>query len=245
MTTEHRIDSILTWFGETPLFGTAYFLYGPSPMASRYEAPFGPHGDSTIDKEIARTLLSEALSRGGDYADLFFEYSVSGSYGFDEGILKSAGRYVSMGLGVRVMKGDATGYAYVESLDMGAMKNAARTAAQIAAGNASAAPIELASPELPNRYEVALLSMDVEGIKKRELLERADKAARAADSRIIKVNASLSEEIREILIATSTGRFVRDRQPLIRFGVSAIAEADGDRQSRQLRRRRSGWTRIL
>lgn len=200
-------------------------------MPSRYHAPFLSGGSSPVDAEIARKLLTIALETGGDYADLFYEYSVSGSYAYDEGILKSAGRAVTMGLGVRVMKGDATGYAYVEDLDFDAMKRAAKTAAQIALGGGAAAPVALASRQLPRRYPVALPSLDVDGAEKRALLERADRAARAADPRIIRVDASLSEEIREILIATSDGKLVEDRQPLLRFGVRAIAEADGKRQS--------------
>src|SRR5262245_56783390 len=102
--------------------------------SSRYPAPFGPRGSSPVDAEIARKLLREALAQGGDYADLFYEYNAAGSYALGEGILKSAGRSISMGLGVRVMKGDATGYAYVQELTPEAMLKAARTAAQIASG---------------------------------------------------------------------------------------------------------------
>jgi TldD protein len=60
---------------------------------------------------------------------------------------------------------------------------------------------------------------------------RADAAARAADPRIIRVEASLNEELREILVATSDGKLVGDRQPLIRFSVRVIAEHEGKRQS--------------
>ncbi len=81
-------------------------------MSHRYIAPFSKRGSSPIDAALAERLLQVALSRGGDYADLFFEYEVSGSYGYEEGMLKSAGRGVSLGLGVRVRKGEATGYAY-------------------------------------------------------------------------------------------------------------------------------------
>ncbi len=200
-------------------------------MVERYRAPFGSEGTHQIDTELARKLLAVALGEGGDYADLFFEYAVSGSYAYDEGILKSAGRAVSVGLGVRVMKGDATGYAYVEDLSMEAMKNAAKTAAHIASGGGAKAPVGLAPRDVPQRYRVALESLEVAGEAKRALLARADAAARAEDARVVRVDASLSEEIREILIATSTGHFVRDRQPLLRFGVRAIAEEGGRRQA--------------
>ncbi|HEY5145410.1 MAG TPA: DNA gyrase modulator, partial [Polyangiaceae bacterium] len=85
--------------------------------SSLYQAPFAPGGSAAIDAALAGKLLAIALGRGGDYADLFFEYRAAGGFVFDEGILKSVSRGVSMGLGVRVQKGDATGYAYVERLD--------------------------------------------------------------------------------------------------------------------------------
>jgi len=183
-----------------------------------------------IDEETARKLLTTALSEGGDYADLFFEYYASGSYGLDEGILKSAGRSVTMGLGVRVMKGDATGYAYVQELTAESMTGAARTAAKIASGGGAPEAIEFERRgELPARYSARDLSLEVDGVTKRELLTRADRAARAEDSRVIRVEASLAEELREILIATSTGRFVRDSQPLIRFSVRVLTQ-DGDKR---------------
>jgi TldD protein len=184
-----------------------------------------------IDSAMATKLLSVALSEGGDYADLFFEYDVTGGYSLEEGILKSASRSTAMGLGVRVMKGDATGYAYVQELDANAMEGAARTAAKIASGGGAPQPIAFEpSPTLP-AYTGGELSLDIDGAKKRELLLRADRAGRAADSRVIRVEASLSEQLRETLVATSDGRFVTDRQPLIRFVVRAIVESDGRRQA--------------
>ena len=66
---------------------------------SRYHAPFGPAGAAPVDAEISKKLLTTALSRGGDYADLFFEYDVAGSYSLEEGILKAAGRSVELRAG--------------------------------------------------------------------------------------------------------------------------------------------------
>ncbi len=200
-------------------------------MTQRYRAPFGPGGSSPIDDTTATRLLSLALARGGDYADLFFEYEVGGSYGFEDGILKSAGRGVSVGLGVRVRKGDATGYAYTEDLSLEAMQHAAKIAGQIADGGKTLDPVGLAAVKTPHRYDVKQLTLDVAGEQKRELLRRADVAARAADPRIKRVEASLAEEYREILIATSDGKLVHDVQPLMRFGIRVIAEQNGKRQA--------------
>jgi TldD protein len=200
-------------------------------MTGRYNAPFGEGGSHAIDGDVAQRLLRVALEQGGDYADLFFEYSVSGSYAYDEQILKSARRAVSMGLGVRVMKGDATGYAYCEDFAYDTMKRAAQTAAQIASGGQLVAPLAVTLRDTPSRYSVPEESLGVDGVAKKALLERADRAARASDPRVVRVDASFSESVREILIANSLGHMARDRQPLIRFGVHVIVEDDGQRQS--------------
>jgi TldD protein len=187
-----------------------------------YQAPFAEGGTSPLDAVLAERLLGVALSKGGDYADLFFEYRAAGGLVFDDGILKSASRGVSMGLGVRVQKGDATGYAYVEQFDWEAMKRAAETAAQIADGKGGTVAVSPVVQSLPHRYDLVRVTLDEPGTTKRALLERAAAAAHAFDPRIIKVEASLAEEIREILVVTSDGKWARDTQPLVRFGVRAM-----------------------
>src|SRR5579863_2856669 len=129
---------------------------GPETGSALYRAPFAPGGSAAVDLALAERLLAIALARGGDYADLFFEYRAAGGLVFDDGILKSASRGVSMGLGVRVQKGEATGYAYIERLDWDAMKRAAETAAQIASGGGSPQPLSVVShaADLPRRYDV-------------------------------------------------------------------------------------------
>src|SRR5215831_5674651 len=109
---------------------------------SALAAPFAEGGPSEIDAALARRLLELALGQGGDYADLFFEYRAGADFLFEDGKVKSVGRGITLGLGVRVLKGDATGYAYCEELTWEAMAEAARTAAQIAAAGKSPAPVD-------------------------------------------------------------------------------------------------------
>ncbi len=199
-------------------------------MSERYRAPFLDGGSHVIDAAIAEKLLSEALSRGGDYADLYFEYSAGGSVALEDGTIKGASRGVSLGLGVRVQSGDATGYAFTESLEEDAMRQAAKTAAQIASSGPQRIPPFAISRSDSTRYH-STSTVELPGDSKVELLRRADAAARASDPRITKVTASFAEGLREILIFTSDGAVVRDRQPMMRFGVSAIAEAANQRQS--------------
>lgn len=195
------------------------------------EAARGGSGPlAAIDVAIASRLIAEALGSGGEYADLYFEYRSGADFVFEEGRVRTVGQGVVLGLGVRVLRGDATGYAYTEELSEERMREAARTAGQIASGGGAPGPVGLHPVKLPNFYPVAQPSIERPGRDKVELLRRADQAARAADPRIVRVEASLSEEWREVLVVTSDGRFARDRQPMIRFGVTAVAEANGKRQ---------------
>src|SRR5262245_5699741 len=194
--------------------------------SSSNPAPF-----AQIDAQIAQMLLSLALERGGDYADLYFEYRVGADIVLEEEKIKSLGRGITMGLGVRVLRGEATGYAYSEDLSFERMAQAARTAGQIAAGGGAPAPVGIAAVQVPNFYPVAAPSIAEAPTGKLALLTRADRAARAADPRIVKCEVSLGEEQREILVVTSDGKLIRDTQPLLRFSVRAVAEAGPKRQS--------------
>ena len=80
--------------------------------------------------------LAAALSAGGDYADLYFEYLSSTSMMVDESMVKSASQGISAGCGVRVVVGERTGYAYTDDLAPERILHAARTAALIASGPA-------------------------------------------------------------------------------------------------------------
>src|ERR1700743_3407414 len=89
-----------------------------------------------ITRQNLESYLSEALSRGGDYADLYFEYLTTSSISIDESIVKSASQGVTLGVGVRVISGERTGYAYSDDLSADRILKAARTAACIASGPA-------------------------------------------------------------------------------------------------------------
>jgi len=189
-----------------------------------------------IDAAIAERLLGAALGSGGDYADLYFEFRSGADYLMEEGRVRTVGRGVTVGLGVRVLRGDATGYAYTEELSDERMLDAARTAAQIASSGGAPGPVAVQRLALPSFYPIERSSLDLAGAEKIDLLRRADAAARAADPRIVRVEASLAEEWREVLVVTSDGHLARDQQPMIRFGVSAVAEgqsADGKGKQRQ------------
>jgi TldD protein len=111
------------------------------------------------------------------------------------------------------------------------MQHAARIAGQIASGGKTVDPVGLAAPKLADHYPVGQPSLTVAPADKLALLRAADRAARAYDPRIVKVEASLTEVLKEILVVSSTGHMASDVQPMVRFGVRAVSEDGPKRQS--------------
>jgi TldD protein len=177
-----------------------------------------------LSERLMERCLGEALSAGGDYADLYFEAVTSTSLGIDEGLIKTASQGISVGCGIRVVSGERTGFAFTDDLSSERLLKAARTAALIASGPAKEIVSGFRHIETPSLYPIAGLSADGEIEAKLALIRRADKAARDFDPRITQVRAGINDELRRILIAASDGTFASDTQPLARLNVFVIAK---------------------
>jgi TldD protein len=180
-----------------------------------------------ITRQDLESYLAEALSQGGDYADLYFEYLQTSSIGIDESMVKNAAQGVSMGVGVRVIAGERTGYAYSDDLSPEKIRKAARVAAHIAAGPSKVDKFDLNEGTPHNLYPVVTAPTETAFTDRVELVKRADRAARAYNSRIFQVQAAYADNLRHVMVATSDGRLTFDRQPLARLSVSALARENG------------------
>jgi TldD protein len=180
-----------------------------------------------LSKQDLEGFLAEALSQGGDYADLYFEYLLTSSISIDESLVKSAAQGVSMGVGIRVIAGERTGYAYTDDLEPEKIRKAARVAAHIAAGPSKVDKFGLTEGPRHNLYPVLTAPTETAFTERVELVKRADRAARAHDSRVFQVQAAYADNLRHVLVATSEGVLTLDRQPLARLSVSALARKNG------------------
>jgi len=185
-----------------------------------------------ITRHDLESHLAEALSAGGDYADLYFEYLLTSSISIDESMVKSAAQGVSVGVGVRVIAGERTGYAYSDDLAPEKIRKAARVAAHIAAGPSLVDKVSLSEGQPHNLYPVLIAPTETAFSERVELVKRADRAARAYDSRIFQVQAAYADNLREVMVATSEGVLTLDRQPLARLSVSALARVEGGEPQR-------------
>ena len=191
--------------------------FSESIFASRFQ----------ITRQDLEGYLGEALSQGGDYADLYFEYLLTSSISIDESMVKSAAQGVSMGVGVRVIAGERTGYAYSDDLSPEKIRKAARVAAHIAAGPSKVDKFDLNEGQRHNLYPILTAPTETAFSERVELVKRADRAARAYDSRIFQVQAMYADNLRQVMVATSDGSLTFDRQPLARMSVAALARQDG------------------
>jgi TldD protein len=176
--------------------------------------------------------LGAALSAGGDYADLYFEYLTTSSVNVDESLIKSASQGISAGCGVRVISGERTGYAYTDDLAPERILHAARTAALIASGPAKTPVVDLKQGNGRNLYPISVAPTDMAVAEKVDLVMRADRAARAYDPRIREVRAGYADELRQILVIGSDGSFAYDTQPLARLNVTCIGRDEKGQSSR-------------
>jgi TldD protein len=179
------------------------------------------------DARILERVVTSALG-SAEYADAFYERRVVRSFRLQDGRIHEAAIAVSCGIGVRVVSGECAGFAYSDDLSEGALLETARVAALIAKnGGGSARGVVLSDrPEqAASIYPAAVPErLRAEAATYVDLLSRADLAARAADPRIRSVNASCSDELQEVVIATSDGRYVTDLRPLVAFAVQCTAQ---------------------
>src|SRR5579872_2500460 len=139
--------------------------FSESIFASRFQ----------ITRQDLEHYLAEALSQGGDYADLYFEYLLTSSISLDESMVKSATQGVSMGVGVRVIAGERTGYAYSDDLAPEKIRKAARVAAYIASGPSKVDKFDLNEGLRHNLYPVVTAPTETAFTDRVELIKRADR----------------------------------------------------------------------
>ncbi|MDA0857752.1 MAG: metalloprotease TldD, partial [Proteobacteria bacterium] len=190
-------------------------------------------GQMGVTDSHMRQVLQAALSRGGDYADLYFEYAYRTSVVMEESIIKNSSISISKGVGVRVLKGDQTGYAYSEDLSLYAMQRAARTAASIATSATVKEHEGYRFNRLKpsNHYPVMRTVTDLPLADKITKIQAAERAAHDYDPRIKRVTVSMVDTVDIVRIVTSDERFVSDVRPMFRMNVHCVAQEEKNVQT--------------
>ena len=190
-----------------------------------------------IDPSI-ETVFGDIMTHDADYADLYFQYSRSEGWSLEEGRVKSGSFNIDQGVGVRVVSGEKTAFAYSDDISLPALRDAAVATRSIAraGGNGSAKAIaknpgsrarSLRASSLYTPNDPISSLSDAEKVR---ILERLEQFARAIDPRVKEVMGRLSGEYEVVMVARHDGVIAADVRPLVHIGLTIIAEQNGRRE---------------
>ena len=177
-----------------------------------------------ISTAVLVKVISEAMSKGGDYADLFFEHRITNNIGLQDGKVNSASSNIDYGVGIRVLKGDQTGFAYSESLELQSMLDAAKLAASIA-NSPGTFDSKIFNEKVPaNYYSIKTGWEDVSVKDKVPFVQKLNDRIFSLDDKVLKVNAMLNDETSYVLFYNSEGRLTWDYRTMTSFVAVCIMQ---------------------
>ena len=198
--------------------------------AEHYHNIFG------VSESQLQTLIATSLSKGGDYADLYFEYTTFFNLNLKDGVVSSGGFHTDCGVGIRVLKGERTGYAYSENLSMSQMLKAAQAASMIAQTDGLPRTYAHVEDARQDFYRMERNWRDVTADAFLPFLQDLEKAILAKDSRVVKVIARLSNSVAEIMMYNSLGELTYDTRPMGSVSVTAVFQQDGKTENKSCSR---------
>ena len=190
---------------------------------------------SGFDESEVKTLLANALTRGGDFSEVYSEELNSLSFQLSEGILSEATFGVTNGVGIRTVQGDKYGYAYANGFDFAKALEAASTSAYIASANTSTKVAEAYTKQPPATDKILIPIDSIPEKDKMDLIMEANEAARSYSPYVKQVDITYYDQVKKRKIANSDGLRIENKLPLIWVVIEVLAEKDG---MRHLGRRR-------
>ena len=177
-------------------------------------------------------VIGTALSHGGDFSDLYFEHTTFFNLLLKDGIVSSGGFHTDYGVGIRVLKGEKTGYAYSENTEMPDMLKAAEAASAIALGSTGCRTY---SPVTDFRHDLYPMERNWRHFGADSFLpflKSLEQEVMGRDSRIIKVVARMSDSVTDVMMYNSLGELTFDTRPIGSVTVSAVFEQEGKTENR-------------
>jgi len=186
--------------------------------------PFG------MDEIATGKVFGTILAHKADDADLYFQYNRSESWALEEGEVKSGSYSIDQGVGVRVVAGEKTAFAYADDINPEALDAAARVTRAIASDGGS----RQAGRALVRAGHALYAPIDpvaqFDDAAKVKILEKLERYARAVDPRVKQVMGRLSGEYDVMLVARADGGLAADVRPLVHLSVTVIVEHNGRRE---------------
>ena len=186
--------------------------------------------NAALDRDRAEAIVRDALVDADD-GELFLEMRHSEMLMFDDGRLKSASYDQTSGFGLRAIADEAHGYAHAGDISEAALQRAAESVTAVTrgySGTAAQPPVSASNRPL---YSDGNPLTGTPFEDKVALLQEIDAFARAADSRVVQVSASLAGSWQAVQIIRADGHRAADIRPLVRLNVSVVVSRDGRMES--------------
>ncbi|QTD40838.1 TldD/PmbA family protein [Sporosarcina sp. Te-1] len=184
-----------------------------------------------IQKSVAENVIQAALETGGDFAELFIEDKRNSTISMIGGVVERALAGRDYGVGIRILKGEYSVYAFTSDDSEENLLQVARSAAQAIHSNPIDLTLNFQKKIIENKHHIRVLPNSVSKKQKVEWLRRAHSAAMAYDPVIAQTTATFIDTLKDICIVNSEGLFVEDRRAYNRMGISVIAESGNNRES--------------
>lgn len=194
------------------------------------------HASATLDlfrvtDSDLRKVMARAMQSGGDFCDLFFQRRQTNRLGLEDEAVNTASSKAELGVGIRVVRGVETGYAYTESLDLNSMLKAAEVAATVASGTPQKSPQEFQVGKSASYYPIQAKWTDIDVSQKVGLLALYHQIIKKHDARIKKISINYTDEESTIVVVDSLGRQFSDYQPMTTCYANCVAEFKGRREA--------------
>jgi TldD protein len=136
-----------------------------------------------IDRDLVERVLGAGLRTGADFSEVYVEDKRSSSANLDDGKVEQVTSGRDRGAGIRVVKGETTGYAHTADLSEAGLLAAAEAAAAAASQGGGGARVVALTRQPAHRVSDVAVPPDTVGkAAKVALLMRADEAARRTGS---------------------------------------------------------------
>ncbi|MBE6251150.1 MAG: TldD/PmbA family protein [Bacteroidales bacterium] len=174
-----------------------------------------------------KAVTQTALSKGGDFADLYFEYTTYFNLLLKDGVVSSGGFHTDYGVGIRVLKGEKTGYAYSENTRLDDMISAAKAASVIACCEAKSNRYSPVPDRRLDLYPMGRNWRDMSADSFLPFLKSLETKMFHRDNRIVKVIVRLSDSVSDVMMYNSLGELTFETRPMGSITVTAVFQHNG------------------
>ncbi|MDK2934880.1 MAG: TldD protein [Clostridiales bacterium] len=184
-----------------------------------------------LSKEVIQQVLSRALSKGGDFAEIFCEDTINNSFSMVDGKVDTAVSGRDFGIGIRIFKGYRSVYAYTNDAGRSGLLEMAYKAACALGETKNELDIQLVESIPSNIHPIRYVPSAVNNLKKINIIKTAYKAAKTYSSEIVQVTAGYKDVDQKVLIANSEGLLIEDRRVRTRIFIQSIASNGVENQT--------------